>query len=50
MADVKGVNMHKRNAMGENVTGMKKGGATRMSKADCGPMLKKGGKVKSKKK
>lgn len=36
-----GVNQHKRMAMGEAVTGMKKGG-----KVDC---MKKGGKVKKKK-
>jgi len=32
MADVKAVNMHKRRAMGENVTGMKKGGAVKEPK------------------
>ena len=31
MAGVKAVNMHKRRAMGENITGMKKGGAVRDS-------------------
>lgn len=32
MADTKPVKMQKRRAMGENVTGMKKGGAVRMPK------------------
>jgi hypothetical protein len=40
MAYSKDVNMHKRRAMGETITGMKKGGA-----AECKPM-KRGGAVK----
>ena len=49
----KEVNMHKRIAMGEKVTGMKKGGKVdaesaegKMKKMACGGMMKKGGKVK----
>ncbi len=47
----KEVNQHKRLAMGEKVTGMKKGGAvemkaiTKMAKGGC---MKKGGKAKKK--
>lgn len=44
MADVKGIPMHKRMAAGEKISGMRKGGATKGK--DCGPMMKKGGKVK----
>lgn len=41
------VNMHKRLAMGENVTGMKKGGKVE-KKAKGGMACKKGGSIKKK--
>lgn len=43
--DSKMVGQHKRLAMGEKVTGMKKGGAVAK---ECGGMMKKGGSVKKK--
>lgn len=46
MADVKAVNMHKRNAMGEKITGLKKGGAV---KGNPMPAKSKSGKASSKK-
>lgn len=49
MAEVKNVNMHKRRAMGEAVTGMKKGGATRDSKKAMPFTKKKSGGMAGKK-
>ena len=44
MADVKPINMHKRIAAGEKVTGMKKGGAVKSTriKSDKKFIMKKG--------
>ena len=42
MADVKPINMHKRIAMGEKVTGMKKGGAVKAVPMKKGGMSKRG--------
>ena len=50
MAEVKGVKMQKRRAMGESVSGMKKGGAVKKmgtnkaSKTDMVKNMRKGGK------
>lgn len=44
MADVKPINMHKRQAAGEHVTGMKKGGAVRPAPASKPSAPFKGGK------